>query len=372
MAFGSSNTDDFTALETQRMRARMEEYIRVSRQGMLLAVAMHGIFGIFALAIGAPLLMYLQIVSVVVYAVTYCLSFHGYRRLIRGLTVLDLLGHSTLASWIIGVESGFQYYSWILLPLVFTSAELTERSRLRRALVLCAIYVINGWWLSRVTPLVQVDPAALEALRSFNLICYFTATTMSALAFTRATTDAEAKLREAADTDGLTGLLNRRRMSDRMQGLWQHARRAQRRITVLLLDIDHFKSINDRFGHACGDEVIVRVGDVLKRVVRQEDLVARWGGEEFMILLPDTPLEQAREIAERIRIEIGRIAFSFDPSLRVTATSGLAAWREGENLEATIHRADLMLLAGKRRGKNCIVVEGDALPGPEPAHQLAS
>lgn len=344
----------FAPSDTQRLRR--DQFERMSRQGMLLAVAMHAIFGLFGFVFGAPLLAYLQIASVAIYVVTYSLSFRRHQRLINGLAILDLLGHSTLAAWIVGPESGFQYYSWILLPLTFTHLEFSQRSRLLRALVLCTAFIAVDAWLRTTTPLVHVSETGIMAMRYFNIVCFFTATTLAALAHTQATANAEAKLRRAADTDALTGLLNRRRMSDRMLHAWELARRDRRPMAVMLLDVDEFKSINDRFGHARGDDVIITVGEVLKRTIRRGDLAARWGGEEFLVLLPDTHLADAHEIAERIRLAIVQTQLA-DPELTVSATLGLASWHEGESLDATIHRADTLLYRGKRKGRNLVVVE---------------
>src|SRR5690606_28052861 len=113
-----------------------ERFEHLSRQGMLVAIAMHAVFAVFGFGIGAPLLAYLQIVSIAAYAGCYFLSFRGHRGLVNALAILDLLGHSTLAGWIVGPDSGFQYYSWILLPLTFTHLGFSPRSRLIRSVVL--------------------------------------------------------------------------------------------------------------------------------------------------------------------------------------------------------------------------------------------
>jgi diguanylate cyclase (GGDEF)-like protein len=141
-----------------------------------------------------------------------------------------------------------------------------------------------------------------------------------------------------------------------MQQAWQRASAEHRPLAVMLLDIDHFKSINDRFGHASGDAVLVRVGEILQACVRRGDLVARWGGEEFLVLLPDASLEEAREISERIRLEIARTAYS-EQRLRVSATIGVAAWCASESLDATIHRADTLLYRGKHQGRDRVVAQ---------------
>lgn len=361
------NPRAFAPLDTQQIR--MQNFMHLTRRGMVLAIGMHGVFAVFGWFI-APILLYLQIASIAAYAACYFLSFKGHTNAIHAIVLADLLGHSTLASWIVGPEAGFQFYSWILLPLTFTNLEFSQRSRLRRAVFLCVMFLLIDWVLRHVTPLVSVSTSGLEAMRFFNIVCFLTAITSTASQYTQATAKAEAKLRRAADTDGLTGLLNRRRMSDRMHQAWQRASAEHRPLAVLLLDIDHFKHINDRFGHAVGDEVIVRLGKVLQQSVRREDLVARWGGEEFLVLLPDAPFEEAREVAERVRLDITQTGFS-DPRLRVSATFGLAAWRVGESLDETIHRADTLLYQGKHLGRNRVVFEGEALEAALP-HQLAS
>jgi diguanylate cyclase (GGDEF)-like protein len=358
---------DFSPLDTQQIR--LENYLRLSRRGMVIAIAMHAIFAVFGWFL-APILFYLQIVSIAVYSVCYFLSLRGHTKLIHGLVLADLLGHSTLATWIVGVDAGFQFYSWTLLPLTFTNLEFSQNERMRRAVILCGIFLISDWAFRYITPLVDVSPAGIEAMRLFNILCFLTATTSSAAQYTRATTTAQERLRRAADTDMLTGLLNRRRMSDRMIQVWQRARIERESIAVMLLDIDHFKSINDRYGHALGDEVIVRVGNVLQQSVRRGDLVARWGDEEFLILLPQATLPVASEIAERIRAHIGQIAFASDLSISVSATVGVAAWRPNESLDATIHRADTLLYLGKRGGRNRVVIEEQE--DADDAHQLAS
>ena len=357
----------FGHLDTQQMR--MQNFMRLTRRGMVLAIVMHAAFAVFGWFL-APILLYLQIASIAAYVACYFLSFKGRTNAIHAIVLADLLGHSTLASWLVGPDAGFQFYSWILLPLTFTNLEFSQRSRLIRSVGLSVMFILIDWALRHVNPVVQVSTSGLEAMRYFNLICFLTAITSSASQYTKATAKAEAKLRRAADTDGLTGLLNRRRMSDRMQQAWQRASLEQRPLAVLLLDIDHFKLINDRFGHAVGDEVIVRVGQVLQQTVRREDLAARWGGEEFLVMLPGIAFAEAREVAERIRREIAQTGFS-DQRLQVTATIGLAEWQPGESLDATIHRADTMLYQGKHIGRNRVVADDDPMASALP-HQLAS
>src|SRR5262245_57670475 len=124
-------------IDTQRLV--IDRYWQLSRQAMLLAIALHTGFGIAGLVMGALPLTLLQIVSILVYTACYILSSRGSTRFITPLTYIDLLGHSTLAGWMMGQDSGFQFYSWILLPLVFTNVNRDLPSKARIAAILCVI-----------------------------------------------------------------------------------------------------------------------------------------------------------------------------------------------------------------------------------------
>jgi diguanylate cyclase len=152
-------------------------------------------------------------------------------------------------------------------------------------------------------------------------------------------------------TDGLSGLLNRRSWEDAVSAEFQRCRRGGRAATLLMLDIDHFKRINDRHGHPAGDEVIRRIATILRDTIREEDLAGRYGGEEFGILLPETGAEGARVIAERVRRLIEDCALSL--GIRCTASIGVAERQPGDSGYAEwISRADRALYAAKERGRN--------------------
>ena len=346
-------------LSTQQIE--LERFDRYSRQGQLLAIGIHTLFAVFGLLMDAPQLTLLQVVSIVVYAISLSIPRRRMVGLQTSLVYLDLLGHSTLAGWIVGQEAGFQYYSWILLPLVFTNVHRTLRSKMIVAGVLSAAFVAIDWWLRHIQPLVHLDPMHLAALRYFNIGCYLLALGVASYAYGKTARELEERLRSAAGTDSLTMLMNRRRMSERLAEEVARVRRSRNALSLILLDIDRFKTINDDHGHAQGDRVIASVADVLRASVRRVDMVSRWGGEEFLILLPDTDVQAAAELAERIRGQVtARVRRHETSETRVTVTSGIATLRPRESIEATIHRADLALYEGKRSGRDRVVVaEGD-------------
>jgi len=165
---------------------------------------------------------------------------------------------------------------------------------------------------------------------------------------------------EMAVTDALTGLHNRRYLDSHLAGLFDEASLRGRQISVLLLDIDRFKGINDTYGHDAGDEVLREFANRVKAHTRGIDVVARYGGEEVVVLVPDTPLEGARTVAERIREQVEAKPFSIHKGTRqvsVTVSIGVAA-REATDLLGgeIVKRADLALYRAKEGGRNRVVM----------------
>lgn len=160
----------------------------------------------------------------------------------------------------------------------------------------------------------------------------------------------EARLRRLSDTDDLTGVANRRRLMARLEEAVSLSNRHATPLSLMILDIDHFKAINDTHGHLQGDEVLREVAHLCRETLREEDLVARMGGEEFALLLPLTPRHRALTLGERLcRVIEG---YDFDVESRITVSIGVAEHRIGESHLQLIERADRQLYAAKGDGRN--------------------
>lgn len=162
-----------------------------------------------------------------------------------------------------------------------------------------------------------------------------------------------------ASTDALTGCLNRRAMLDRLNAELERARRYEHLLTVLMIDLDRFKSINDTRGHLVGDSVLKQIGEILKREARTVDVVARYGGEEFVLVLPDTDLKGGTAFAERLRAKVEDYVFEVgegEEPLSVTISVGVSAFpTEGaEDANAIIALADAALYRAKNEGRNLV------------------
>jgi diguanylate cyclase (GGDEF)-like protein len=175
------------------------------------------------------------------------------------------------------------------------------------------------------------------------------------------------RLREASMLDALTGLFNRRAMNEALHRAWLRHRRTRAPLAALVIDLDHFKRINDTRGHAAGDAVLARVAGLLQAQLRAEDVLGRAGGEEFWLVLPDTSRAHALALAERLRQQVA------DATLGTTCSVGVALAEEGD-LDAgqLIARADAALYRAKDGGRNRVEGDGQARSFEPSAREAAS
>lgn len=163
-------------------------------------------------------------------------------------------------------------------------------------------------------------------------------------------------MHKLATTDELTQLLNRRAIMEKGNHEWDRALRYNRPLSCLLFDVDHFKSINDTFGHMVGDLVLREISSELGQILRQTDKVGRIGGEEFFLLAAETSLPQARQLAERLRIAIAEMKIEGINDRVVTISIGIAHMHTSSSLEQMLQHADKALYEAKRTGRNCSVI----------------
>ena len=166
------------------------------------------------------------------------------------------------------------------------------------------------------------------------------------------------KLRRVSQTDGLTGLDNRRYLEERLNEMFEHSLRLHEPLSAVMCDIDHFKSVNDTHGHQAGDAILRQFADLIKKQAREIDRVGRYGGEEFMIILPGTVLDAAVTFAERVREEIDNHVFKYeDLALERTVSCGVASWPHPRiaSRDELIRAADDSLYVAKETGRNKVV-----------------
>lgn len=241
----------------------------------------------------------------------------------------------------------------VTFPLAFLV--LGTRRGLRASLA-----ILVGFLLLTVPPTLSGDLAAVvSASMLLSLVGFFgmlvvllwvLASRLEELAATSARAEV---LAVQATTDPLTGLPNRRWLDDELDRHLALVHRHPHALSVVLVDVDHFKDVNDQLGHDVGDQALVEITDRLRMAVRTTDLVGRWGGEELLLVAPHTDDEDAVELAERCRARIGDTPL---PGVgRVTASFGVATLVEDDDARSLLRRADLALYTAKRNGRDRVI-----------------
>jgi diguanylate cyclase (GGDEF)-like protein len=170
--------------------------------------------------------------------------------------------------------------------------------------------------------------------------------------------DLNVSLKESSIRDPLTNLLNRRAIMERMKELAAASEPAQPAFVVAMLDVDHFKRINDRYGHDAGDRALTRIAEIMRRSVRDSDDLARWGGEEFLVLLPEVSLSEGEAVIDRLLASVRGSGIEVEgEELLLTVSVGMALHRSGENISTTLSRADRALYLAKQAGRDRVALE---------------
>jgi diguanylate cyclase len=289
----------------------------------------------------------------------------------------------TVAQMVFGITSGAIAYAMagqmrgatfaaLLAILMFGMFQLSARAVARVSLyaigLFGAVMVVAAWWQP------QVYRPAVELGHFLMLVATLPAVSLLAARLTALhershrqrhdLAEALARIQALATRDELTGLINRRHMLDLLEQERQRCVRSGRTFCVAMIDIDRFKQVNDRFGHAAGDEVLRRLAREALACIRLADVLARWGGDEFVLLLSDARLPLARGGVERVRQRIEGVSLLVgEPYLHLTISAGLAEHIAGESVAAALARADAALYEAKAQGRNrSVAADGSGAP----------
>lgn len=309
-------------------------------------------------ALGATMLAWVNVGSVMLFTLSAICLKKRWNNPASMLIVLEILAHVVLAVRAIGWDSGFHYYLLVTVPVVVISPMKRKLNKPLLIALLLSLYVGLDVAMRGRTPYDTLAPEVLAGVRYFNVTVTFLLLTYLSGMYLRLVTKAERELRQLATTDPLTQLLNRRSLLEVAEYELLQRKRYQAPLAFVLADIDHFKQINDQHGHAAGDAVLAQVSQTLKQALREQDSVARWGGEEFLILMPNATLASAAFVAERLRQQVAAIEVPFEGKLiKISMTFGVSSHRDDEAVEAPVQRADSALYKGKMAGRNQVVAE---------------
>lgn len=282
----------------------------------------------------------------------------GFYSLIYFTSINVIVGNAVL-----GWRSGLYILLFLMIPVIFYNPLLKKMEKA----VLCFFFglliasaIILGFMVS---PSVNLNTLQLQTMNSFNVImtCLILAG-ISYLDF-RNTNEVENKLLNLnsqltylASRDSLTNLLNRRTMSEMIELEYVRSSRSGKPFGLIMADVDDFKHVNDDYGHAAGDLVLTELSGLISATLRKQDLVSRWGGEEFLILLPETDLEGVQVAAEKVRGIISRSSIVYQGKpINVTVCIGGVVCQDQEDWDECIKHADRALYYGKTHGKNMAI-----------------
>lgn len=333
-----------------------ERFLVFLRYGVWAAFAVHILFGLFFLLIGSSLLLLVNIVSAGLYLGCAWLAKHRHITACLLLSTFEVIAHACLAVLVLGWHSGFHYYIITLGLLSAFHPHWPARWKISHAVVVCFAYLALNQWSSGREPGLEIGAHTLDAVRWFNIAFTFGLLSYLAHYYAKAARDAESLLEQQATTDTLTGLYNRRQMLDVFEQELVKLQRSPRPLSIILVDIDNFKSLNDQFGHECGDNALQAIAGCFRQTLRSQDHMARWGGEEFLLVLPDTDLAGAQTLAEKVRAAVSHVPIAArNQTTHITLTASVGEYLAGEDFARFLARVDQGLLAGKSAGKNRIV-----------------
>ena len=270
------------------------------------------------------------------------------------------------ANWLIGIIITFMViyvgltegrnYAFIWLSMVPTIAFFLLGVRRGLQVTVPFLVLVIGYiiWSAKGWPSYAINLPAF-----FNITCTLFAVLTIARHYEKSRAEAyavlaerNAELQRIAITDGLTQLHNRAHLDAVLESEVQRAQRHEQQLAVLILDTDHFKVLNDSYGHLVGDQVLIELSELLRDKIRATDILGRWGGEEFMVIAPNTNADGAVELAEKIRTAVAKHRFS-EENLHLTISVGVAQLNQQDTLVSIVRRADEGLYQAKHDGRDC-------------------
>lgn len=319
------------------------------------AFAIHIVLFAAFVVLGCAPMVIANAVSLLMYIVCLRGIAKGRYQLAGVMMSTEIIGHALAAIWFLGWNSNFHFYLFCVVPVISFSFQTAPARRVGLGLAILSV-VVGGFALRG--HMGAQSGISEEVLETIGVVNAFTATALllqaSALAV-RFTLKMQLSLYHAAHRDILTDLYTRRRILQRVGQLERSPYRPD--MALVLLDIDHFKQINDRHGHELGDDILQRVARAISDSVRASDMAARWGGEEFLVLMPDTRLADAEQVAGRILQRIREAGGTVtDQPIAVTATVAVAQLDAGEVFKDALNRADQALYEGKRAGRDRVML----------------
>lgn len=339
---------------------------RLFRYVCIACLLVHILYLSVFLYFGFKLFVAINVVSILTYVGLYSKKFHLSPNIHFFVLNLEISVHMILAVLFFGWDYGFQYFFVFLFTTIFMKVLNNVRFLPAYAIVQALVYFMLRLVTYYIEPFYQnvTQESTVKWVYMANLCVFFVGAYVLARALNNSnllyrallSRDNE-ELEEQAQEDYLTGLANRRSLYNQYEYLLNTSK-DNFTFCVAIGDIDDFKLINDQWGHEVGDAILVNMSDIIRTMVRDDDIVCRWGGEEIVIVMPNMPRDLAYERIELIRCKIAECSVqSQSKKIHATITFGVCGNFGETNLEKVVAKADELLYQGKKNGKNQLVRE---------------
>lgn len=326
------------------------------------ALAGHVLFIPIFYILDNPLIFLNNILAVFLDLVCLWANHKGWRGTFL-VWVVEIALHAVVCAIVFGGAQGYSYYLLALVPMVFFS-----RSRISLRLILaCLLFlatIVLNYYTQTHPPITKISSWMTLFMYVSNVLANFAGLSYASFYYRRYSDRLEHELLKLAHTDVLTGIYNRRFFEQQAHEALEKHSIQKEACALLIFDIDHFKRINDSFGHAAGDQALRRVAEVCRQSLHADDLFGRIGGEEFAIFLAHTDALEAMQIADRLRqnVELCRVVLTDQTQLFLTISIGVTVLRATNNrLSQLMSSADLALYRAKSNGRNCVALVNESV-----------
>ncbi len=338
------------------------------RQAILAAISVHVLFLLVFVYFSIPVLIVTNIGSLLLYIIALWLLRARSFKAIAALIWIDLIGHSLISSEVLGWQSGFHFYLLLLVPMSFLYAFKSQAKRIFFIEAVLVIYLLLDYH-SYGSPVMFELPSFYSMLvRYINLVIFFIGLSYQLYVYNFLLQEDESPIPESATTDQLTGLDNRCAILSRIDEIFATSPYARQPMALIIAEVDHFKSMHERYGQSISDTALIHVAQILHDSIRHNDRASRWGGGEFLLLLPGGSLTSAEQIAKRVQEKLLAAPLRKEGiSLPVSLTFSVAELLPDESFDQCLIRADTALQHGKQSGGNRIELASVDFPTTSPA-----
>lgn len=345
-----------------------KDLIQPSSYRFYLVMNWFSLASVFSRLLFSAVFTYLKLFDIAIYMAfatllwigIYLLNQRGNHKAAFVAGMLETYALCALASFALGWQSAFFLYLLVGILLTFINSKLSTFEQILFGLFSAVLLV----YLFVFSPSEPVLGGYDRYLSIMNLVIMVVMLVVVGHYIEASARGAEAELLNTnktllnlATTDPVTNLINRRNMMLRIEQEREKLSLNGRPFVLIMIDIDNFKHVNDEYGHDCGDFVLVAIAETISQAIRKQDQVARWGGDEFLVMLPETDLIGGGIVAEKIRSKILRTPFVYhDTTIPVTMTLGVGLCEKNAGIGAWIRKADQALYEGKQAGKNRVTM----------------